>query len=79
MTTQTTKVKNGTITLPKEFRKAWKEADVFIFPNKDTLIIKKLQKPFPRLSEIASKVSSKKMSQKEIKKEIRAYRKKRKK
>lgn len=45
MTTKTTKVKNGTITLPKEFRKSWKEAEVFIFPSTDTLIVKKIQKP----------------------------------
>ena len=45
MTTKTTKVKNGTLTLPKELRKAWKEAEVFIFPSEDTLIVKKIQKP----------------------------------
>ena len=45
MNTQTTKVKNGTITLPKEFRKSWKGADVFLFSSADTLIVKKVQKP----------------------------------
>lgn len=44
MTTKTTKVKNGTITLPKELWKAWKGAEVFIFPSEDTLIVKKIQK-----------------------------------
>ena len=45
MTTQTAKVKNGTIVLPRELRKAWKMAEVFVFPSDDTLIIKKVQKP----------------------------------
>ena len=76
MTIQTTKVKNGMIILPKELRKTWKKVDVFIFPNEDTLIIKKIQKPFPKLSDLASRISSPKMSQKEIEKEIQAYRKK---
>ena len=76
MTTQTTKVKNGMIVLPKELRKAWKRVEVFIFPNEDTLIIKKIQKPLPKLSDLASRISSPKMSQKEIEKEIQAYRKK---
>lgn len=45
MTTQTTKVRNGNISLPEEIRKSWKGADVFIFPSNDTLIVKKIQKP----------------------------------
>lgn len=45
MTTQTTKIKNGTIVLPEELRKSWKMAEVFVFPSDDTLIIKKVQKP----------------------------------
>lgn len=76
MVTQTAKVKNGTIILPKKLRKAWQKAEVFIFPNPDTLIIKKIQKPLSRLSELPSRISSPKMSQKEIEKEIQACRKK---
>ena len=75
MTTSTTKVKNGTITLPKELRKTWKRAEVFVFSNKDTLIIKKAYKPLSRLSELASRISTPKMSCKEIEKEIQSYRK----
>ena len=75
MTSQTTKIKNGIIVLPPNLRRAWKEGEVFIFPNKDTLIIKKLQRSVSRLSKIASKISSKRMSQKEIEKEIQAFRK----
>jgi len=76
MVTQTTKVKNGMIVLPKGLRKTWKRTEVFIFPNKDTLIIKKIQKPLSRLSELASRISLPKMTKKEIEKEIQAYRKK---
>lgn len=45
MVTQTTKVKNGTIILPKEFRKSWKEAEVFISGEKDTIIMKRIKAP----------------------------------
>jgi len=76
MVTQTTKVKNGMIILPKEFKKAWKKTEVFIFPSKDTLIIKKIQKPLSRLSDLALRISSPKMGFKEIEKEIQSYRKK---
>jgi len=76
MTTQTAKVKNGMIVLPKELRKSWKGVEVFVFPNKDTLIIKKIQKPLPKLSDLASRIFSPKMSQREIEREIQAYRKK---
>jgi len=46
MTTQTIKIKNGNLILPKELRKSWKGAEVFIFPSDDTLVVKKIQKPF---------------------------------
>jgi len=45
MTIQTTKIKNGTIILPKPFRETWKEGKVLIYPQKDKLIIEKQQKP----------------------------------
>ncbi len=41
MTTQTAKVKNGTIILPKELRRTWKGAEVFITGGRDTILIKK--------------------------------------
>jgi len=40
-----TKIKNGKIVLPENLQKNWKERQVFLFPLKDTLIIKKIQKP----------------------------------
>jgi len=43
MVAQITKVKNGNITLPKEFRKAWKGAEVFISGEKDTILIKRVK------------------------------------
>jgi len=45
MAAQTTKVKNGTITLPKKFRKAWKEAEVYVDIAGDTILIKRLTRP----------------------------------
>jgi len=45
MATQTTKVKNGTIVLPRKFRKAWKKAEVYIDITGDTILIKRLTKP----------------------------------
>ena len=77
MTTQTAKVKNGEIriALPKKLRKTWKGADVFVFPAEDSLLLKRIQKPLAKLSDLASRISSSKMSQKEINKEIQAGRK----
>ncbi|MCD6528202.1 hypothetical protein J7K44_01020 [bacterium] len=40
-----TKIKNGKIVLPENLQKSWKGRQVFLFPFKDTLIIKKIQKP----------------------------------
>jgi len=75
MVIQTTKIKNGTISLPEKIRKSWKGAEIFIFPSRDTLIVKKIQKPLSKLSNLAQRISSPKMSQKEIEKEIQDYRK----
>ena len=45
MTTQTTKVKNGTILLPKKLRQEWQDAQIIILPSKDGMYIKKLSRP----------------------------------
>ena len=45
MTPKTLKVENGTITLPKELRQAWRDADVFVMPSKDSLYFKRIDKP----------------------------------
>lgn len=75
MTTTTLKVKNGTITLPKTLQKAWKQAEVILFPSHDTLIVKKVQRPAGKLSGIAHGVSSPLISARELNKEIVAWRK----
>ena len=43
MATATTKIKNGIISLPKEFKKAWKEAEIFITGEKDIILIKRVK------------------------------------
>lgn len=45
MTTQTTKVRNGNITLPEKIRKSWKGADILLQISDDNIFIKKLQIP----------------------------------
>ena len=61
----------STVTLPKE----WKGRKIFIKRYNDTIVIKKVEKPLSKLSDLASRISSLKMSQKEIKREIQSYRK----
>lgn len=70
MTTKTTKVKNGTITLPKELRKSWKGAKVFLRAANDTIVIKKIKKAaFWESWEKLRKVS-KKVTKRDIKKAV---------
>lgn len=40
-----TKVKNGTIVLPKIIQRSWQGASVFIKPSNDGILIKKVSKP----------------------------------
>lgn len=75
MTAATAKVKNGTITLPKKNFKRPGRKQGFLFFFKDTLIVKKMQKPLSNLSAVAKRISLPKMSKKEIEKEIQNYRK----
>jgi len=45
--TETTKIKNGSVVLPRELRATWKDAEVFLRSSDDTIVIKKMQKaPF---------------------------------
>ncbi len=69
------KIKDRILVLPQELKKNWQRAEVFVFPSKDTLILKKIRKPLQNLSEVADRVSSPPLSQKEINKEIATYRK----
>jgi len=75
MTTQTTTIKNGIVSLPQSIRGAWEQADVLIFPTENALLIKKVEKSSMKLSEIADRISPKSMSQEEISKEIKLFRK----
>lgn len=77
MTTTTLKIINGTIRLPKELQRSWKQAQVLLFPSKDTLIVKKVQKSIQKLSEVAERITLSSMSEREIEKEIAEYRRKR--
>lgn len=70
----TLKVKNGTIKLPKNVQKQWKRADVVLFPSHDTLVLKRLQKPLGKLSDIVGRISLPQMKTREIEREITAYR-----
>ncbi|MBI4223696.1 MAG: hypothetical protein HY609_02080 [Deltaproteobacteria bacterium] len=72
MPTQTAKIKNGALVLPR----SWKRADVFVLPLEDTLIVKKLSRPARKISEIASLVKLPKLTAREIQKEIETYRRK---
>ena len=67
MTQTTLKVKNGSITLPKEVRKYWKNAEVYIRISGDTAILKRVQQPrrifedktVRQLTAIGKKISNK--------------------
>jgi len=76
MTQKTLIIKNGMIKLPKGIQRAWKQVEVVIFPSKDTLVVKKVQKPIRKLSEIAERISLSRMSSQEVEKEITSYRQK---
>lgn len=69
MVTQTTKIRNGTITLPKSLSKPWQGADVFVRASEDTIVIKRISRaPFWDIwQEIKMKGLGKKISQKDIK------------
>jgi hypothetical protein len=57
MTTATvTKVKNGTVSLPKEARKLWKDAKVFVDVSGDTISIKRLRPPSRTLRSMAKEI-----------------------
>lgn len=75
MTTQTLKIKNGAIALPSVLLKKWQESDVLVFPSEDTLLIKRIQNPLKKLSDLAGRISVKPFANKSIAQEIKNYRK----
>jgi hypothetical protein len=42
--TQLTKVANGSILLPPQVRKSWREADIYVSASDDTIVAKRLFK-----------------------------------
>lgn len=45
MTTQTTTIENGIMTLPTQLKQEWAKAKVLIFPFNNSLILKKIEEP----------------------------------
>ncbi len=74
MTTKTAKVTKGSLVLPRELLARWENADVLIVPDEDTIIVKRMEKPLQRLTELMERVSSPTMTNEEIVNEIAAYR-----
>ncbi len=70
----TLKVKNGIIRLPKNVERQWNQADAVLFPSRDTLVVKRVQKPLGKLSDIPNRISLPRMKAREIEREITAYR-----
>ena len=76
MTNKITKIKNGILTLPKELRKSWKEADIFVSGEKDTIFIKRLSKPSLSFKEMLDEFNAigKNISRKTLDKAIKSIR-----
>jgi hypothetical protein len=74
--TTITKVKKNAVSLPRRLRKAWNEANIAVVapPQGDTLILKRVQKPVERLSEIARRNTLRPMKRQAVNREIAAYR-----
>jgi hypothetical protein len=48
--TTTTTIQNGIVTLPEQLRQVWRNAQVYITGEKDTIVIKRLRTPqFPQM------------------------------
>ena len=43
--TRITKIKNGVVTLPKQVRTSWKNANVYVSASKDSVLIKRFAAP----------------------------------
>ena len=75
MATTITKVRNGTITLPKELRKTWKGAEIYIDAIGDTIFIKRLTRPGisfkEMLNEFRRAARKTKLSKKVVEKSLR--------
>lgn len=74
MTTTVTKIYKGTIELPKELSRKWKEKEVMILPFEDGIYIKEVIKP--SLGKIRSKLLQfgKTISKKDLRSAIKSAR-----
>lgn len=70
MAIQTTKVKNGTIVLPRQFRKSWKKAEVYLNIAGDTILIKRLTKPALTFKEMMDELRRAARKTKLLKKDV---------
>lgn len=52
MVTKTAKIKNGTLTLPTELLKSWRNAEVYLTGERDNIFIKRLSKSALSLGEM---------------------------
>lgn len=71
MTTQTIKIKNGAIAIPSEFKQYWQNIDVRLQISKDSIYVKRLNKP--TLSEMLDgfRKVGKNISKKDVSKAIK--------
>lgn len=67
---QVTKIKNGTISLPSQITKSWKEAQIYIQYSQDNIFIKRMNSPeLPEMLKQLKKVGNK-ISKRDLEKAI---------
>ena len=80
MKSVTTKIKNGSLELPKEIEQTWNNAEVFVIPSQDSLFVKRLSKPALSLSNMLEKfrkaAKNTKLKKKDVEEAIRNVRRK---
>ena len=78
MKSMTTKVKNGSLELPKEIEQAWNNAEVFVIPSQDSLFVKRMSKSTLSLSHMLEKfrkaAKNTKLKKKDVEETIRSVR-----
>lgn len=78
MRTRITRVKNGSIALPREIRKSWGNVDVLVSSTRDSLLIKRLAEPARSLTEMMREfreaARKTKLTRREVHNTIRALR-----
>lgn len=78
-TSTITKVRGGTIAIPREIQKSWAGADIYLRFSDNSVIIKKISAPkklFEKKTVAALKELGKKISQKDIQDAVKWARKK---